>query len=212
MADEPTPCLSARRRVAAGIRALDANHEAISSQSQAPRRDPLQALRELTGALAGVAALVYLTGGLALQLRLGTVRLPSSAAVPQLPREFLISLGLLIVAPAIGLALVAGRATKALGGRRVQHVTAAVAAGVACYLVVGALVVTKDPFPAKVCLLDGGDVVGVFIGETSNRTYLGDVASAHPRRIVSIPQSQVARVVVGGRERQLGGVRCGGRT
>jgi hypothetical protein len=159
--------------------------------------------------LAGVAALVYLTGGLALQLRLGTVRLPSSAAVPQLPREFLISLGLLIVAPAIAFAALVGWWMKAIGRERLQRIAAAAGAGVACYVIVGALVVSKDPFPAKVCLLDGGDVAGVFIGETGSRTYLGDLATAHPRRVVSIPQSQIARVVVGGRERQLTGVRCG---
>ena len=163
-------------------------------------------LERLTGALAGVAALVYLTGGLALQLRLGTGRLPSSAAVPQLPREFLISQGLLIVAPAIGVALLVGAALSRSGR---PSTLAAIAAGVACYLVIGLLVVTKDPFPAKVCLTSGGDVVGVFIGETGNRTYLGDLASAHPRRVVSIPQSQVARVVVGGAEAQLGAVGCG---
>jgi hypothetical protein len=154
-----------------------------------------------------VAALVYLTGGLALQLRLGLVRLPSSAAVPQLPREFLISLGLLIVAPAIAV----GFATHWLArSRRLPRaIGAGIAAGVASYLLVGALVVLKDPFPAKVCLTDGGDVSGVLIGETSGRTYLGGLESERPRRVLSIPQSQVARMVVGGRERELAGVRCG---
>jgi hypothetical protein len=168
----------------------------------------LPTLERLAGALAGVAALVYLTGGLALQLRLGTIRLPSSAAVPQLPREFLISYGLLIVAPAIGVALLAGWGARRLGRSSAASMLVAAGAGAACYVAIGLLVVTKDPFPARVCLLSGGDVDGVFIGETSNRTYLGDLAAAHPRRIVSIPQSQVARVLVGGRERDLGTVRC----
>jgi hypothetical protein len=154
-----------------------------------------------------VAALVYLTGGIALQLRLGLVRLPSSAAVPQLPREFLISLGLLIVAPAIAV----GFGTHLLARRRgvAGTVWAGIAAGLVCYVLVGALVVFKDPFPAKVCLADGGEVSGVLIGETGGRTYLGDLESERPRRVLSIPQSQVARMVVGGRERELGGVRCG---
>jgi hypothetical protein len=165
----------------------------------------LKTLESLTGALVGLAALVYLTGGLALQLRLGMVRLPSSAAVPQLPREFLISQGLQIVAPAIALALLAGWAARS----RRHRLIIALAVGLATYLVIGWLVVSKDPFPAKVCLTDGSEVVGVFIGETSSRTYLGDLASVRPRRVLSIPQSQVARVVVGGRERQLGEVRCG---
>jgi hypothetical protein len=174
--------------------------------SPVPSRDPLQALRELAGAFAGIAALVYLTGGLALQLRLGLVRLPSSAAVPQLPREFVISTGLLIVAPAIAVAFGAHRLAAKRGGRAL---TAAIIAGVVCFVIVGTLVVRKDPFPAKACLVDGGEVLGVLIGETSGRTYLGDVAAAHPRRVISLPQSQISRLVVGGRAGQLAAVRCG---
>jgi hypothetical protein len=170
--------------------------------------DLLRAVRDVTGVLAGVATLVYLTGGLALQLRLGMIRLPSSAAVPQLPREFLVSVGLLIVAPAIAVGFGVAWATRRLGLRRVAPIAAGIGAGVLCYLVIGLLVVSKDPFPAKVCLTDGSEVAGVLIGETGGRTYLGDLPSEHPRRVVSIPQSQVARVVVGGRARQLGLVRC----
>ena len=179
-----------------------------SAQSPDARRDLFGTLEKLTGALAGAAALIYLTGGLALQLRLGAVRLPSSAAVPQLPREFLISQGLLIVAPAIAVAVLARWAATKFDRSRVAAGIIAVVAGIACYAAIGLLVVTKDPFPAKICLSNGGEVAGVFIGETSERTYLGDVASAHPRRVVSIPQSQVARVVVGGRAQQLGEVQC----
>ena len=54
----------------------------------------------VTGAVALAAAVVYGTGGLVLMLRLGLRRLPSTTAVPQLPREFLISVGLQIVVPA----------------------------------------------------------------------------------------------------------------
>jgi hypothetical protein len=179
-----------------------------SAQSPDARRDLIGTLEKLTGALAGAAALVYLTGGLALQLRLGIVRLPSSAAIPQLPREFLISQGLLIVAPAIAVAVLVRWVASKLERSRVASAIIAVVAGLACYVAIGSLVVTKDPFPAKVCLSQGGELVGVFIGETSDRTYLGDLASAHPRRVVSIPQSRVARVVVGGRDRQLGQVSC----
>jgi hypothetical protein len=168
--------------------------------SAEPRRDVVEAVRNLTGLLAGAAALVYLTGGLALQLRLGLVRLPSSAAVPQLPREFLISTGLLIVAPAIAVGAGVHWASR-------RWLPAAVA-GLACYLLIGALVVLKDPFPAKVCLHDGSELAGVLIGETGDRTYLGDPGAAHPRRVISIPASQVARVIVGGSAAQLDGVRC----
>ena len=58
-------------------------------------------VRDLAATLAALAAFIYVTGGAALMARLGLIRLPSSTAVPQLPREFLISNGLLIVSPAI---------------------------------------------------------------------------------------------------------------
>ena len=191
-----------------------------SAQSTVARRDLLETLEKLTAVVGGLAALVYLTGGLALQIRLGAVRLPSSAAVPQLPREFLISQGLLIVAPAVGVAVLVGwlarwavrwrgvPETDAVRWRRISTILAIIA-GLACYAVIGWLVISKNPFPAKVCLIKGDEVLGTFIGETSDRTYLGDLASAHPRRIVSIPQSQIARVVIGGRERQLHEIECG---
>ena len=73
-------------------------------------RNWIKSVGELAGAAAGLAALVYITGGLALQLRLGSGGVPSSVAVPQLPREFLISLGLLIVAPAIAAGMLASLA------------------------------------------------------------------------------------------------------
>jgi hypothetical protein len=81
-------------------------------------------------------------------------------------------------------------------------------AAVLCYLVIGGLVVAKDPFPAKICLTDGGEIAGVLIGETANRTYLGDPRGASPRRVISVPQSQVKRVVVGGNPSQLEAVQC----
>jgi hypothetical protein len=174
-----------------------------SAQSPAAPRDLGATLERLTGVLAGAAALVYLSGGLALQLRLGAVRLPSSAAVSQLPREFLISQGLLIVVPAIAVAVLSGWAARQIDRSRRISTFIAIVAGLVCYVAIGWLVISKDPFPAKVCLTEGDEVVGVFIGETSDRTYLGDLASAHPRRVVSIPQSRVARVLIGGRERQL---------
>jgi hypothetical protein len=55
-----------------------------------------EVLRELTAVIAGLAAAIYLTGGLVLYLRLGLRRLPSTAVVSQLPREFLISIGLAV--------------------------------------------------------------------------------------------------------------------
>ncbi len=167
-----------------------------------------RALAEVTGAFAGLAALVYLTGALALQLRLGMIGLPSSVAVPQLPREFLIGVGLLVVGPAIGLGLAVGWAARRGARSRPIATAAGLATGLLCYLVIGGLVVSKDPFPAKVCLSGGGEVAGVLIGETGSRTYLDDPRGVAPRRVISIPQSQVARLVAGGKPAQLGAVKC----
>jgi hypothetical protein len=48
----------------------------------------------------------------------------------------------------------------------------------------------------------------VLIGEAGSRTYMGDPRGASPRRVISIPQSQVIRVIVGGKPGQLADVRC----
>jgi len=172
---------------------------------EAGDRKWIKAVGELAGAAAGLAALVYITGGLALQLRLGSGGVPSSVAVPQLPREFLISLGLLIVAPAVAAGALASRVAQG----RIAH-AAIVGTGCAMlvYLVIGWLVVSKNSFPAKVCLTGGDEVAGVFIGETDSRTYLADLAGIHPRRIISIPQSRVEGVAIGGRTAQLQQLRC----
>ena len=77
--------------------------------------------------------------------------------------------GLLIVAPAIAVALLVWSMAGWLARRRRERepshrIGAAIVAGVVCYLVIGALVVHKDPFPARVCLLNGRGVDGVFVG------------------------------------------------
>lgn len=87
--------------------------------------DVRRAFVEVTGAFAGLAALVYLTGALALQLRLGVIGLPSSVAVPQLPREFLIGMGLLVVGPALGVGFAVSWAAR----RRWRSRTMPVGAG-----------------------------------------------------------------------------------
>jgi len=164
------------------------------------------------GGVAGVAAvgaaLVYGTGALVLMLRLGLRRLPSTTAVPQLPREFLFSVGLQIVAPAV---LVGGAVFLASTLRR-RPQRRAVGWSATCallvYLGVGSYLVAKAPFPAKACLAGGGDITGVLIGESANRTYLGDLSSRHPRRILTIPAARIEEVLVGGSEAQIEGVAC----
>jgi uncharacterized membrane protein HdeD (DUF308 family) len=147
-------------------------------------------LRDIAAVLAGGAAFVYVTGGAALALRFGRIGLPSTVAVANLPREFLIAQGLLIVAPAGAVAL-------AVWWRR-RDGRATVAAAALVYLVIGALVVFKAPFAAQACLTDRSAVLGVIIGETGDRTYLGEPAGTHPRHIVSIPESQIRTLYVGG--------------
>ena len=168
----------------------------------------LGALGTLTGLFAALVAAIYLTGGLVLSLRLGLERLPSTAAVAQLPREFLISLGLIVVVPAIGVGALGwwlGRRQWRGNGRAAAL---GIALGVLCYLAIGGAQVAKAPFPAKVCLVDGGEASGVLIGETDSRTYLGDRSIERPRRIISIPLALVERVQVGGSEQQLSAAAC----
>ena len=99
-------------------------------------------------------------------------------------------------------------ASRAAKDRVAHSVIFGIVSAVLIYLVIGWLVVSKNSFPAKVCLTGGGEVAGVFIGETDSRTYLADLAGNHPRRIISIPQSRVEGVAIGGRTTQLEQVRC----
>ena len=51
---------------------------------------------------------------------------------------------------------------------------------------------------AKVCLDGGAEERGVFVGETSNRVYIGETANGGPHRIVSIPLARVGETFIGG--------------
>jgi hypothetical protein len=160
------------------------------------------------GGVAGVAAIaaafVYGTGGVVLMLRLGLRRLPSTTAVPQLPREFLVSVGLQIVVPAVLIAV----ATLAVPRLPLRWTALAFAV---VYLVIFVYLIAKPPFPAKACLAGGGGVAGVLIGESDSRTYLGDLSSRHPRRILTIPASRIETLLVGGEETAIEAAACPGR-
>lgn len=66
------------------------------------RSQSLETAKAIAGLLAGAAALIYLTGGAVLALRLLFVGIPGLGVVPGLPREFLFSLGASqVVLPAI---------------------------------------------------------------------------------------------------------------
>jgi hypothetical protein len=155
----------------------------------------------VTGAVALAAALVYGTGGLVLMLRLGLRRLPSTTAVPQLPREFLVSVGLEIVVPAVLVAAV----TLAAARRRPRRAALAFAV---VYVAIAVYLIAKPPFAAKACLAGGGGVPGVLIGESDSRTYLGDPSSSHPRRIITIPAARIETLLIGGDEAAIGAAAC----
>jgi hypothetical protein len=161
----------------------------------------MNTLGGVAGVAAVAAALIYGTGGLVLSLRLGLRRLPSTTAVPQLPREFLVSVGLQIVIPAV---LVGAVALLAFKLRR----SLAAIAFLVVYLGIGAYLIAKPPFPAKACLVGGGEIAGVLIGESDSRTYLGDLSSRRPRRIITIPATRIESLLVGGGEAAIEGAAC----
>jgi hypothetical protein len=166
-----------------------------------------QTLKAVAGLLGLFAASVYVVGGLVLSLRLGLRELPSTAVVSQLPREFLVSSGLLTVGPPVvagGLAYVLLPVRWRTGERRTRTLRLLFAAIVAVTVIVGALWVAKAPFVAKACMTAGAPVSGFFIGEAKERTYLGENGHT-PRRIVSLPSGQVQRLLIGG---AAAGARC----
>lgn len=75
----------------------------------------LYAAAQVLAGLVGVAGLVYVCGGIALALRLQVAGLSSPAVVSQVPREFLVSVGLQVALPpaAVGAAYFLGRIARA---------------------------------------------------------------------------------------------------
>lgn len=193
------------------------------------RPDWISSLERLAGLLALAAAAIYVAGGGVWALRLGRGGLTSMAVVAQLPREFLISQGLLVVTPGILLGTLAwwltrwivshqawltrwivrrGRPRPFKPVRRHLPLRVGVAIGIVTSLLLSVAMILKAPYTAKLCATDGSQVSGVLIGETASRTYIGDPAGAHPRRIISVPLSLVARLFVGGRAPDLEKVVC----
>lgn len=63
---------------------------------------PLEVAGQVVGLLASLAVVVYVTGGLVLALRLGFENLPWDAVISQLPREFVVAVGVTsVVVPAL---------------------------------------------------------------------------------------------------------------
>jgi hypothetical protein len=56
---------------------------------------------------------------------------------------------------------------------------------------------TFRSLPAKVCTTSGAEPTGLFIGETSQRVYIGE--STGPKRdVISVPLTQVKQTFIGG--------------
>jgi hypothetical protein len=78
---------------------------------------------------------------------------------------------------------------------RMTLVVALVAAPI-CVLFAGAYF---PLLPAQVCTASGSSVTGLLIGETSDRTYVGETGKwVGPLDVLSIPGSQTTRTVIGG--------------
>lgn len=179
----------------------------------------LENLGRVAAGLAAIVAVLYVVGAVVIGVRLGIRDLPSTAVVAQLPREFLLSMGLNVMLPfpaavvtvyvaaalarnyvSVELARKRGndRVATKLSGARVAHnaiILAAIAAvASACYYI------WKDPFPAKVCSPAGdATAVGDFIGETGQRVYIGEGRDPEgQRRIASLPVTGVGQVLIGG--------------
>lgn len=80
----------------------------VSADDPGPR-DWLSWVRSVAGLAAAVVGVVYVTGGLVLELQLKFLRVPSFEVLSELPRDFLISVGMTqVVVPAVLSAAVIG--------------------------------------------------------------------------------------------------------
>jgi hypothetical protein len=130
--------------------------------------------------------------------------------LPSLPLTFLVTLFVVMVALNL-------RARLALRARRpaatdevvrerwnersaVVRMTLVVAFASLPFCVVFAM--TIHLLPARVCITSGSDVQhvdGILIGETTNRTYIGEKGDQHPLHVFAIPQSQITETIIGGK-------------
>ena len=51
---------------------------------------------------------------------------------------------------------------------------------------------------AQVCTVSGSAVSGVLIGETGDRTYIGESDKPTPLDVFSIPRSEIKQTIIGG--------------
>jgi hypothetical protein len=69
-------------------------HVPVTGENPQSSSKLIEDLQKLVAAIAGTAALIFITGGLALGARMAIYGLPESVVVGQLPRDWLFSLGL----------------------------------------------------------------------------------------------------------------------
>jgi hypothetical protein len=129
--------------------------------------------------------------------------------LPSLPLTFLVTLLVILVALNVRarLAVSARQGTATDEGARqrwnerstVAKMTLVVALASLPFCVVFAA--TINLLDARVCITSGSHVQhvdGFLIGETTNRTYLGENGKKRPLHVFAIPQSQIIETIIGG--------------
>lgn len=165
---------------------------------RAPTRAPTRLVRSRE--LLVASSLVALTAVALLWPAAGHVREGAKGLAWLLPIAFLVTL----LAVHVGLSLRA-RLVDAYGASagswgtapavvRMTLVVALVVAPIAV-LFAGAYF---PLLPARVCTANGGSVNGVLIGETSDRTYVGEQKERGKLDVLSIPSSETTQTIIGG--------------
>jgi hypothetical protein len=161
-------------------------------------------------AIGSTAAILYVVGGVTLAWQLHNEHLPASAVVWQLPREFLLSVTIKVVGWALLLAILLGTYPAVLvklasdrwqwAARRRLIIGGSTIAGVALFLAGGAWFESHVSVlqNAVACQKNGGrPVTGKFIGQSGDRTYIGERVREHAR-VASLPNDQMGFLFVGG--------------
>jgi hypothetical protein len=145
-----------------------------------------------------IAALVVTV---TLGLAANSVRRGSQGLVWLLPVTFLLTLLAVLVGLNLRARLVAGHGESPGSwstARPVVSMTLVVAlvALPICVLFAGAFFPLLD---TKICSTSGSNASGVLIGETSDRTYIGQKQeTSGPLLVFSIPQSEISQTIIGG--------------
>jgi hypothetical protein len=197
---------------AAGVRFISRK---ANRDSKSPKADLIDRVTRALGVLAASAAILYVLGGIGYALTLKHEHLPATAIVAQLPREFLLTVTLKVFGFAllaamvvlIAIVFVLGSADSSTRRKvlpwvrrhRRPTVIAALLVGLVCLAAGMAIQSLLLGLPNTVaCLTNKGEPLwGSYIGQTGDRTYIGEAHVTHPR-IASIPNDEVGPVFIGG--------------